>query len=207
MLAGVRSSGEKITLLNTMNRKFPTSSLVTDANMEVANTYMSDERFREALPYLNNVIKAEGNSSLKPQAYLKLGTAYYNINNNPEALKQFKILIDQYPNSPEAEDALDNVKTIYIETGKPNEYADFMRQAGRPLSMDTEDSLTYNAAETQYDNGNTTAALNSFNNYLQKFPNGVYALDANFAVANPAPMASTISRSGLMPNNANMAIG
>src|SRR5260221_1537976 len=180
MLAGVRSSSEKIALMNTMNRKFPGSSLVTDANMEVANTYMSDERWREAIPYLVNVIKAEGDSSLKPQAYLKMGTAYYNLNNNTEALKQFKTLIDQYPSSPEAEDALDNVKLVYIELGKPGEYADFMRQAGRPLSMDTEDSLTYAAAEAQYDNGNTTAALNSFNNYLQKFPDGVYALDANF---------------------------
>jgi TolA-binding protein len=141
---------------------------------------MSDERWREAIPYLANVIKAEGNSSLKPQAYLKMGTAYYNLNNNAEALKQFKTLIDQYPNSPEAEDALDNVKLVYIELGKPGEYADFMRQAGRPLSMDTEDSLTYAAAEAQYDNGNTTAAMNSFNNYLQKFPGGVYVLDANF---------------------------
>ena len=58
MIAGIRSSNEKISLLNTMNRKFPTSSLVGDANMEIANTYMADERFREAIPYLNNVIKA-----------------------------------------------------------------------------------------------------------------------------------------------------
>ena len=153
MIAGVKSSTDKIALLNTMNRKFPTSSLVTDANMEVANTYMSDERFREAMPYLSNVIKAGGNTSLKPQAYLKMGTAYYNLNNNAEALKQFKTLIDQYPSSPEAEDALDNVKAIYIEDGKPDEYAAFMRQAGRPLSMNTEDSLTYAAADKQYDNG------------------------------------------------------
>ncbi len=111
--------------------------------MEVANTYMSDERFREAIPYLNNVIKSTGNASLKPQAYLKMGIAYYNLNNNAEALKQFKTLIDQYPNSPEAEDALDNVKAIYVEDGKPDEYAGFMRQAGRPFSVNTEDSLTY----------------------------------------------------------------
>ena len=38
MIAGIRSSKDKITLLNTMNRKFPTSPLVTDANMEIANT-------------------------------------------------------------------------------------------------------------------------------------------------------------------------
>ena len=180
MLAGVRSSTEKISLLNTMMRKFPASSLVTDANMEVANTYMGDERFREAIPFLGNVIKNSNNASLIPQAYLKLGTSYYNIDNNTEALKQFKILVDKYPNAPETEDALDNVKTIYIEDGKPGEYANFMRQAGRPLSMNTEDSLTYAAAEKQYDDQNINAALTAFNDYLQKFPDGAYALDANF---------------------------
>ena len=180
MISGVKSSSEKIALLNTMNRKFPTSSLVTDANMEVANTYMSDERFREAIPYLSNVIKASGNTSLKPQAILKLGIAYYNLDNNAEALRQYKTLIDQYPNSPEAEDALDNVKVIYVEDGKPDEYAAFMRQAGRPLSVSAEDSLTYAAAQAQYQAGNTSAALTGFNNYLQRFPDGTNALDADF---------------------------
>jgi TolA-binding protein len=180
MLAGVRSPKEKITLMNTMIRKFPESSLVTDANMEVANSYMSDEKFSEAIPYLSAVTKTSGNTSLVPQAYLKMGTAYYNLNNNAEALRQFKVLIDKYPNSPEAEDALDNVKTIYIEDGKPEEYAVFMRDAGRPLSVSTEDSLTYAAAEKQYDDQKMNEALAGFNNYLQKFPNGVYALEANF---------------------------
>jgi TolA-binding protein len=183
MLAGVKSSGEKISLMNTMIRKFPTSSLVTDANMEIANTYLGDERFRESIPFLSTVIKTSGNASLVPQAYLKLGTAYYNIDNNAAALKEFKILIDKYPNSPEAEDALDNVKTIYIEDGKPDEYATFMRDAGRPLSVSTEDSLTYFAAEKKYDDQKINEALTSFNNYLQKFPDGAYALDANFNVA------------------------
>jgi TolA-binding protein len=180
MITGIKSSKDKITLLNTMNRKFPSSSLTTDANMEIANTYMSDEKFSEAIPYLNNVIKGSGNASLKPQAYLKLGISYYNLNNNAEAIKQYKTLMAQYSNSPEAEDALDNVKTIYIESGKPDEYAAFMRQAGRPISVSTEDSLTYGAAEAQYSAGNTSAAMNAFNSYLQKFPDGVYAIDASF---------------------------
>lgn len=180
MIAGIKSSTDKINLLNTMNRKFPTSSLVTDANMEIANTYIADERFRESIPFLNNVLKGDGNASLKPQAYQKLGNAHYNLNNNTEALKQYKILINQYPNSPEAEDALENVKAIYVEDGKPGEYADFMRQAGRPISVSAEDSLTYAAAETQYDNGNINAALTAFGAYLQRFPDGVYSLDANF---------------------------
>lgn len=180
MIAGIRSTSDKIALLNTMNRKFPTSSLVTDANMEIANAYMGDERYREAIPFLNNVLKGEGNASMKPQAYQKLGIANYNLNNNTEALKHYRTLITQYPNSTEAEDALENIRSIYVEDGKPGEYADFMRQAGRPISVSTEDSLTWSAAETQYQNGNVNAALTAFNNYLQKFPDGAYALDAEF---------------------------
>lgn len=180
MLAGVNSPREKIALLNTMIRKFPSSSLVTDANMEIANTYMSDEKFAEAIPYLDNVIKASGNASLIPRAYLKMGTSFYNLNNNGEAVKQYRILIDKYPSSPEAQDAIENVRTIYIEDGKPDEYAGFMREIGRPISVSTEDSLTFAAAEKLYDDQNINAALAAYNSYLQRFPSGVYALEANF---------------------------
>jgi TolA-binding protein len=180
MIAGVKSSKEKIALLNTMNRKFPTSTLVIDGNMEIAKTYMADERYSEAVPHLNNVIRAGGNQSFKPEAYLKLGVAYYNMNNNTSALDQFAKLVKEYPESEEAATALENIKVIYIEQGKPDEYAAFMRQAGKPISVSAEDSLTYAAAETQLANGNTTGALTGFNNYLQKFPGGTYQIDANF---------------------------
>jgi tetratricopeptide (TPR) repeat protein len=180
MIQGIKNPNQKITLLNTMTRKFPTSSLVTDANMEIAKTYMADERFKDAIPYLNNVIKAQDNNSQKPQAYLRLGICYYNLNNAGEALNQYKTLIDKYPNSDEADAAMDDVKTISVESGRPNDYADFMRKAGKPLSVDAEDSLTFSAAESQYQGGNTSAALKSLNDYVQKFPGGVYIVDANF---------------------------
>jgi TolA-binding protein len=72
------------------------------------------------------------------------------------------------------------VKTIYIEDGKAEEYADFMRGAGKPLSVSTEDSLTYNAAEKRYDDQDLNGALTAFNNYIQRFPNGAFVLDAQF---------------------------
>lgn len=180
MIAGINNSTEKVNLLSTMMRKFPQSSLVNDANMEIANTYLADERFREALPYLTNIVNAQGNTSLKPQAMLKLGIANYNINNDDAAVKQYKQLLASYPNSPEADDALDNLKTIYVEQGHPNEYADAARQAGKPISVNVEDSLTFAAAQIQYDNGNANGALDAFNNYLQRFSNGAHSTDAQF---------------------------
>ncbi|HEX2608250.1 MAG TPA: tetratricopeptide repeat protein [Flavisolibacter sp.] len=180
MIAGISNPTEKVNLLNTMTRKFPQSSLVGDANMEIANTYLSEERYREAIPYLNTISNAASSSSLKPQALLKLGIAYYNLNNKDNAIAQYKALLNSYPNSPEAEDALDNLKTIYVEQSKPGEYADVARQAGKPLSVDAEEALTYEAAKNQYDNGNSAAALDAFNTYLQRFSNGVHSTDAQF---------------------------
>lgn len=181
MIAGINNSTDKVNLLNTMIRKFPQSGLIADANMEIANTYLAQERFREAIPYLNAIINATGNNSMKPQAHLKLGIAHYNLNNNDGAIAQYKQLLSSYPNSPEAEDALDNLKTIYITQGRPNDYADAARQAGKPISVNTEDSLTFAAAEIQYENGNMNAALAAFNNYIQKFSeSGAHAIDAHY---------------------------
>lgn len=180
MLAGVKSADSKISGMNTMIRKFPKSPLVVDANMEIANTYMGNEKFREAIPYLKVVAENNDNTSLVPQAYLKLGTAYYNIDNNDEALRQFKSIVERFPSSSEAEDALDNIKSIYVEQGKPDEYAAYMRQIGKPLSADTEDELTWAAAEKLYDDQKINEALNAYNNYLQRFPNGAHVVEANF---------------------------
>jgi TolA-binding protein len=180
MIGGIKSSSDKISLMSTMIRKFPTSNLIGDANMEIANTYLADERFRESIPYLSNVLKLSTGNSLKPQATLKLGIAQYNLNNNRDALVQFKSVITQYPNSEEADEALENIKNIYVEDGKPDDYANYMRQLGRPLDISTEDSLSWTVAYAQYENGNTNAALTAFNNYVQRFPDGAYSLDANF---------------------------
>jgi len=180
MLAGVKSADSKISGMNTMIRKFPKSPLVVDANMEIANTHMGNEKFREAIPYLKVVAENRENTSLVPQAYLKLGTAYYNIDNNDEALRQFKTIVERFPSSSEAEDALDNIKSIYVEQGKPDEYAAYMRQIGKPLSTNTEDELTWAAAEKLYDDQKVNEALNAYNNYLQRFPNGAHVVEANF---------------------------
>ncbi len=180
MLAGVKSANDKISGMNTMIRKFPKSSLVLDANMEIANTYMGNEKFREAIPYLANIVKSNANTSLIPEALLKMGTSYFNIDNNTDALKTFCSLVQDYPNSPEAEDALDNIRTIYVAESKPDEYADFMRQLGRPLSVSTEDSLSFAAADNLYDAQKINEALSAYNNYVQRFPNGAYVIEANF---------------------------
>ncbi len=180
MIAGVKSSTEKIRTLNTLTRQYPQSNLVPDVNMEVANTYMADEKFREAIPYLTNIINMPDAGGLKPVAYLKLGLSYFNIDDNKNALVNYQTLIQKYPQSAEADDALDNIKSIYVEEGRPNDYVELMRKSGKNISVSEADSLNYTAAEIKYSANDCNAAITGFNNYLSQYPNGAFALEANY---------------------------
>ena len=183
MIAGVKNSSERIKILNTLTRQYPTSYLVPDVNMEIANTYMEDEKFRDAIPYLDKILVDANAVNLYPKAYLKLGLCYYNIDKNKEALNNYQSLIRNYPQSTEADDALDNIKNIYIEEGRPNEYVELMRKNGKNISVTEADSLTYTAALLKYNSNDCVNAINRFTNYLNQFPTGSYALEANFFIS------------------------
>lgn len=179
IITGIKNSSEKIIMLNSIGKKYPSSSLLQDVNMEIALTYIADEKFAEALPYLNNILGSTA-GGLKPRAYLKLGLANYNNKNNAEALKAYTQLIKTYPQSTEADEALDIVKSIYVDEGKPEDYLALMNQIGKPVSTAEADSISYYSAYNKYSLGNCTGAIISFNNYTLKFNNGTYILEANY---------------------------
>jgi TolA-binding protein len=179
MIAGIKNSGEKIRILNSITKQYPNNSIGQDVNMEIAQTYISDEKFTDAIPYLNNVI-ASNDGGQKPRAYLKLGLAYYNSNNNAQALAAYSKLIKTYPQSAEADEAMDIVKDIYVAEGKTDEYVALMKQAGKNVSVSEADSLSYASALAKYNAGDCNTSISSFTNYLGKYPGGSYTLDANY---------------------------
>ena len=136
MIAGVKSGTEKIRILESFERKYPSSELVPSINMEIASTLLGDEKYRESIPYLNKVVKGTENANyLKPRAYLRLGIAYYNLDNNKEALNNYKKLVSEFPNAPEVDEALESARAIYVEEGRTSEYVDFVkicRKNGKP---------------------------------------------------------------------------
>ena len=54
---------------------------------------------------------------------------------------------------------MDNMKNIYVEVGRPNEYVDFVKKAGKVISISEADSLTYVSAELKYNNGDCAGAI------------------------------------------------
>lgn len=183
LLAGIRNSNEKIKLLNGLTEKYPSSGLKEEAWMGIADTYMADEKYRDAVPYLERIIQANRSSTVLPEAYLKLGLAFYNNNDNEKALTQFQFIMDQFPHSPEAEDALENIRVLYLENERSVEFISYMKKQGRALSVNMEDSLTYIAAEQKFTSKQWNHAAISLTEYLNNFPNGNYVMDASYMLA------------------------
>ncbi len=181
MIAGISKPAEKIRMLNAFERRFPASELVPLVNMEIAQSYLADEKYRESMPYLQKVIASpEHAANLKPRAYLRLGIAQYNLNNNKAALDNYRLLVNQYPDASETAEALESARAIFVEDGKTAEYAEFLRAAGRTVSRSQEDSLAWSAAETRYANGDMPGAMTLLDDYLRRFPQGEFQADALF---------------------------
>lgn len=180
LINGINNSGEKIRALNSLVQRYPESNLVPEAYLQIANAYMVQEKFRDAIPYLNKILSLPSASAYYPTAYLRLGLSYYNMNNNNEALQNYQKLVSNYPQSDEADEALENMKDIYVEMGKPNEYVDFVRKSGKVLSVTEADSLNYVSAEKRYLDEDCNGAIQAFTDYLNKYPQGAYSLNALF---------------------------
>lgn len=180
LISGINNPAEKIKTFNSLVQRYPQSDLIAESNMQIANTYMAQEKFRDAIPYLNKILEMKDASGQYPKVYLKLGLSYYNLNDNNEALKYYQKLVSLYPQSSEADEAMDNMKNIYVELGRPNEYVDFVKKSGKVISISEADSLTFASAELRFNNNDCAGAITALSDYLSKYPQGAYMLEANF---------------------------
>lgn len=180
MIVGIKNSNEKIVLLKTLSQKYPSSSLIVDAKMEMATTYIAEQNFTQAIPYLIELIRNKNTVRMKPLLYAKLGLSYFNIGDNDQALSAYTSLIQEFPQSSETEDALYTVKEIYVDMGRVDDYLELLQKSGIHPGKNEADSITYIAAFKKYEAGEYSVANSGFNNYLTKYFNGMYKLEANY---------------------------
>jgi len=171
----------KISTLTELLRKYPNTNYADNARYELANTFVIQDNNARALQYYNEVITRHPNSSYVKSAMLKSGLIFYNQNEDERALTIFKSVAEKYPGTSEAQDALVSIRNIYVSMNRVDEFIAFSNQIGfGNVSQAQQDSLTYIAAEGRYMQGDCTNASKGFESYLERFPRGVFALNAHF---------------------------
>ena len=174
----------KIKNLKTLVNNYADSQLQDDALFQIATTYTTINNSSKAQETYNSLLSKHASSSYVPNVLLRQGLLYYNNNKNTKALEKYKEVVAKHPNSKEAKQAVTNVKNVYIDIGKVDEYAVWVKSVKFINVSDAElDNATYQSAENKFLENNSTKAIEGFNKYLQTFPTGINALKAHFYLA------------------------
>ena len=180
----VNRNDTKLEELNGFINRYPRSPYRDDAMYELGNTYVAANNTDQAIQSYNRLIRDVPESALVPKAMLRQGLIYYNNNDGNKALERLRKVVAEFPNTPEAKQAVSTARNVYVDLGRTDEYADWVRNIDFVEVSDSDlDNATYEAAENQYLNNNTAKAMANFEKYVQNFPNGIHSINANFYLA------------------------
>ncbi|WP_027138679.1 tetratricopeptide repeat protein [Gaetbulibacter saemankumensis] len=180
----IGEDSKKISELESFISKYKDSKLRDDAMYELGNTYVKMNHTEKAMRIYDRLNSDYKMSSFVPKALLRQGLVYYNASQNEQALTKFKKVANDFENTPEAVQAVSTARLIYIDLGRVNDYANWVKTLSYVDVTDADlDNATYEAAEKQYLDNNTNKAITQFNTYLNEFPKGLHALQSHFYLA------------------------
>ena len=184
LIEGIKSPEGKINLLKEAEKKYPASDYRPLIFMELADTYLSEEQFESAIPYLQRIPQlVDKDDEMIPDVMLKLGIAYYNTDQTQLAIDRYKALISSYPSTQQAAEALESAKILFVEKGKLEDYETFLQGSGKSLTTLQKDSLRYQVIQTAIAGADLPLARKAMNQYLAEFPSGLFAIEVQHLLA------------------------
>ena len=185
-------SNQKIDMLETLVRTYPSTNYYDRALFEIGNTHLVYGDKRAAIAAFNRLVKERPRSSYTRQALMKVGMIYYNHNQYDLALTNLKTLIQNYPNTDESREAMSIVRNIYMEQNNLNDYFSYVESSGSgQVKVTQQDSLAFANAENFFLDGRYQDAEKALKYYFEQFPNGGYTLKARHYAAECAEKVGT----------------
>ena len=174
----------KIETLNSFLNTHARSTYRDDAFYVLGNSYIKKGDNQQAIISFDNLITTYKRSPLVSKSLLKKGLIYYNADQSEQALTTYKSVVNRFPNTAEARQAVKDARQIYVDLGRVDEYAQWIKNVDFVNVSDAElDNDMYESAEKQYLQNNHSKSVSSFKKYLLNFPKGLHALQANFYLA------------------------
>ena len=171
-------------LLRTAVRTGPAAPLYPQAVFELGRTYVQAGKGEDATECFYTLLGMKDSDY-----YLKslLELALINANNHryDKAVEYYKTVVAAGSRTPEAEDALAGLESIYQLNHHPEEYLAYLDEIGLSdlKSPEEKEQMLFRSAEQLYLAGKYPAAINAAQRYLSQFPKGEKAPMATFYLA------------------------
>ena len=172
-----RDYSSKISILTGMIEKFPTSSLIPDALLEICEAYLRQGRNADAIATYRRLVADYAATEQGRRGYVQLALTLLNTGDRAGAIEAYRQVVRLYPTSDEARTAIEALQRIAAEDGTLGELQQFLASVENAPQMDVaqNDRLTFEAAEQAYITQANTSRLEK---YLADYPAGAYRCQA-----------------------------
>jgi len=173
---------QKIDILESLLVEYPRSVYYDDALYELGRSYVENNQIEKAEAKYLALIEKYPDNLLSAKAQVNLGLLYFNKNRFTDARDMYQRTVVKFPGTQEARNALIGLKNVYLETDEVDQYVEFVEDLDQPVKIEVaeQDSLTFAAAENIYLKDNCDKAVSSLRNYLTRFQDGNYRVQASF---------------------------
>ncbi len=171
MMAGAqRQYKGKVTSMQKMLTDFPSSSLVPDALLQMAQAQTEMNDLKGALATYRQLAATYPGTEQGREGKVLMGVTQSSLGDNDAAVATYKEVVSDYPSSAQALLAVDNLKEIYATEGNIDQLAKYLASVeGAPqLEASEMETLTFESAEKEYDNSGKTKRLEA---YVEAYPN------------------------------------
>ena len=183
LVAGLQKNyAEKVNLLTRLSNEYPESPYVAQGLYEKGRGYVQQQQNPQAIRTFQEIIQKFPENAVSRKAAAEVGLLHYQDGNYDEAIQTYKWVVQKYPGSDEARLAMKDLRSIYVDMNKVDEFANLSQTISGGIKMEVteQDSLTYIAAEKVYLRGQNKEAKSSFERYLDNYPAGAFSLNSHY---------------------------
>ncbi len=180
-----RDFAGKLSTLSRLNEGFPNSSLLPQAYLEMAETYLQLSRPDDALETYRQLVRKYPNTTAGRNGYLQMAQTLENTGKQTAATGAYQDIVRRYPTSDEARLATVALKRTFAEGDRIDELVAFLNSVPGAPALDPSEveKLAFDAAEDAYSNSGDASRLE---NYLRTYPGGAYVPQALAYLVNEA---------------------
>ena len=176
----LKRESEKIETLEKMVADYKKSTFLADAQFQLAESYMKSGLNDKALKLFDVMLETYPNGAYTKKCMMNKGQILYNENQYEESLTVYMEVIGTYPKHYEATISHDQIRKIYVKLNQIDKYEEFMQTAQLNLTDGVIDSATYDATYLKYIEGDCEKAITGFAKYLERFPDGIFAVQSHY---------------------------
>gem|GEM_PF-1652678 len=120
---------DAINIFRNVLKRYSDTETRYEAQFRIADAYVALRNETEAIATLNTIVK-ENSEKWSPKALLSLGEVYASIQKYSESFRSYRLIVTDFPNSPEVDMAHFSIGRIHFQLGHYELAADELQRVG-----------------------------------------------------------------------------